>query len=160
MYQSSLLRASNESLGATLLTTSRHLVDTVKDIMHLRNLPQIDRIYRTYLTPLQKETLSPKKTFVKPKNRIALNNAYKVHPDYDYAQKDMEAYQGLAKMDADEIIEKYVILNILVSNEFRGYLQHNQNPFEMSIYSQVIGGRYKSVQEVRDKYEEINSSYG
>ncbi len=37
-------------------------------------------------------------------------------------------------MDPDEIIEKYVILNILVSNEFRGYLQHGQNPFESSIY--------------------------
>lgn len=78
---------------------------------------------------------------------------------YNYRKKELPLFESLFKMEADEIIEKYVILNHLISNDVKFHLQNDSNPFKVSIFKDIISKKYPETDNILQKFNEINEKY-
>jgi hypothetical protein len=78
---------------------------------------------------------------------------------FNFKKKEEQLYKNIRNLNADEVIEKYVILSHLISYEYRYYLHYGVNPFESTIFSQLISEKYGSRDKILQKFDEINSKY-
>lgn len=116
-------------------------------------MPEFDEIYRGYIDKEgDKEFFNLKKyssrkylnTFKNIRKFFSkdedqeeiLNLAEKQKQKYDFYEKERDQFLNIkeGKANAEEILEKYVILNHLIGKETQLYLQENINPFQVTIY--------------------------
>lgn len=78
---------------------------------------------------------------------------------FNYRKKEMPLFESLNSIDPDTIIEKYVILTHLISYEFRAFLASGVNPFEITIFNDIVAKKYPNQQTILAKFNEINEKY-
>ena len=78
---------------------------------------------------------------------------------FNFKKKEESLYKNIKNLNADEILEKYVILSHLISYEYRYYLHYGVNPFESTIFNQLISEKYGSRDQILQKFDEINMKY-
>lgn len=78
---------------------------------------------------------------------------------YNYKKKEKPLFESLSSIDPDIIIEKYVILTHLISYEFRAFLSSGVNPFEVTVFKEVVAKKYPNQQTILAKFNEINEKY-
>lgn len=78
---------------------------------------------------------------------------------FNFKKKEEPLYKNIKNLNADEILEKYVILSHLISYEYRYYLHYGVNPFESTIFNQLISDKYGSRDQIIQKFDAINMKY-
>ena len=79
--------------------------------------------------------------------------------NYNYRKKEMPLFEQIGKMDPDIILEKYVILSHLINHDIRFYLQMGINPFQKTIFRDILAKKYPDQQSLQAKFIEINEKY-
>ncbi len=75
---------------------------------------------------------------------------------FDFSNEKI-LFEHISELDVNEILEKYVILNHLIDNKERLFLQHGQNPFKRTIFSKLF--EHYSTSEIWQKFIKLNQEY-
>jgi len=133
-------------------------------------LPEFDQIFRAYLDDneskvrkfkhVKQMVKSLKDTIKNDKERLKIKQMLNDSDlNYNYRKKEMPLFESVSKMDADVIIEKYVILSHLITHDLRFYLEVGENPFKITIFKDVLAQKYPDTQSLRKKFMEINEKF-
>ena len=79
--------------------------------------------------------------------------------EFNYRKKEMPIFENLYRMDAETIIEKYVILSHIVTYDFKEYFASGTNPLEVTIFKDIIAKKFPNCESVFQKFNEINEKY-
>lgn len=134
-------------------------------------MPEFDEIFRCYLDEKTVST-DQKKKFLKKKGKM-MEEAMKNDAErlkikkilresdhkFNYKRREQSIFEALNDCDPDKIIEKYVILSHLVSYEPKAYLTYGVNPFDKTIFKEIIRKKYPNHEELCKKFFEINEKY-
>jgi len=139
-------------------------------------LPEFDQIFRTYLDgdhPINLQGLKTKKfsslkTMGRKLNETIKNDEERKRIkkmleesdlEYNYRKREIPFFESVEKTDPEVIIEKYVIMTHLISYDFRNYLLNGINPFDITIFKDVIQKKFPNCESVLQKFLEINQKY-
>ncbi|KAL4437594.1 hypothetical protein ABPG74_017832 [Tetrahymena malaccensis] len=144
--------------------------------------PEWNQIFRAYVDNEKDQGFFAAEKFTSKKYSRSFRNIkryFKEDPDYDHimkaAEKQSAKYDYYSKerplfelikeqqIDADEILEKYVIINHLLEKSTLFYLESGVNPFNTTIFHGLFKEKYgkgkEAVNQIIQKYEKFNSKY-
>ena len=75
----------------------------------------------------------------------------------NFFRKERQLYENIGNLNPEEVMEKFVIVNQLIDNEMRMFLNHGQNPFELTIFADLF--KDYSTQDLYNLYMRINGKY-
>lgn len=122
-------------------------------------MPDFDQIFRTYTSQEPQKSLEEMIKEVWKKDA----DAQKIKEYVEESKKKFDfsnektLYENIPHFKAEEVLEKYVILNHLIDNKERLFLQNGQNPFKRSIFSKLFE-RY-STDQLLEKFMRLNREY-
>ena len=78
---------------------------------------------------------------------------------YNFRENEKYLYENISKSDPSEILEKFVILGVLIDPFLKNYIKNNTNPFQITIFNEILLDFFKNDENLIKKYLEIEEKY-
>lgn len=76
---------------------------------------------------------------------------------FNFYKKEKPLYENINNLNPEHVLEKFVILNQLIDNEMRMFLQARQNPLEITIFNELF--KSYEQEEILRMFMTINHKY-